>query len=253
MVTRDELVACYDALLAPPVPLRDASNNGLQVQGGDAVARVVFGVDACADLFDEAVAMEADMVVVHHGLSWGDGIPYITGPTAARIGTLLRRGVSLYASHLPLDGHPVVGNNAVIAGKLGVVDGVPFHEYGGFAIGVAGALAEPLSLADLVDHVGERLEADCRAFPGGAEPVRGIGIVSGGGASALADCPAARLECLVTGEITHQHVHEAREAGVSVITAGHYRTEVFGVQALMARTQATFPVECAFVDLPTGL
>lgn len=253
MVLRTDLVEYLDTLLTPEQPCEDSSNNGLQVSGGDEVERIVFGVDACLGLFLEAAERDADLVVVHHGLSWGKGVRYFTGRTADRLRVLFANGMSLYASHLPLDAHPEVGNNAVIARKLGLSSIKPFARYGGLLIGWEAELEEPEARAEFAKRVEQALAAPVTVLPAGSERVRRVGVVSGGAADMVEECAERGIDTLVTGELGHMHVHPARECQVNVIVAGHYRTEVCGVQALMERVQIDFPgVKCEFVDLPTG-
>lgn len=253
MIRRRELVAFLDELLRPPVELRDSSRNGLQVEGSESVHRVAFGVDACMALFEAAAAWDAQAVVVHHGLFWHDGYQRLVGHDATRLRVVLAAGISLYASHVPLDCHPRVGNNAVIARRLGLLETEPFGLYGGIAIGCKGRLPQPLPLPALAARAEAALESPCRLLDAGtAEPVSTLGVISGGGADLVSQCPAAGVHCLLTGELTHAAVHPAREAGIPILAAGHYATEVWGLRALMAELQAALPVECRFVDLPTG-
>jgi dinuclear metal center YbgI/SA1388 family protein len=253
MVTRHELVTYLDDLLRPPPELKDASRNGLQVEGTDAVHRVAFGVDASLALFQAAAAWDAQALVVHHGLFWQEGFARVVGAEAARLRVLLSSGINLYASHVPLDCHPRVGNNAVIAGRLGLSGIEPFGVYGGIPIGCKGTLPEPLTLPALAARVEAALETSCRLLEAGASgPLATVGVVSGGGADLVSQCPAAGVACLVTGELTHQCVHPAWEAATPVIAAGHYATEVWGLRALLAELQAALPVTCRFLDIPTG-
>lgn len=251
MTSRTELVDFLDELLAPDVSLDDASNNGLQVAGTDTVRRIVFGVDACLALFEAAA--NADFVVVHHGLSWGGGIERATGVTGDRLRSLFVHGVSLYASHLPLDRHPDVGHNAVIARELGIRDKVPFFPYHGTTIGWSGDLPEARSVANIAEALGTVLGANARGIGDTERPVRRLGIVSGGGADAVEICRKEGVECLITGEFTHRHHHLAAETDTPVIVGGHYATETPGLREVMARVEKAFDVDCQFIDLPTGL
>jgi dinuclear metal center YbgI/SA1388 family protein len=214
---------------------------------------VAFGVDACAELFRQAAATGADFVFVHHGLSWGDNFRRLRGITARRLAILFRNGISLYASHLPLDAHPEVGHNAVLAKVLGLTGRRPFFEYDGIPIGWQGRLPVAVSPTTLVRRLGKILNAECHALPGSGTTVRRVGIVSGGGADALPACQEAGLDCLITGELTHQHSHVLRETGVHAIVAGHYASETPGIHAVLKRVQKKYPVRCVFLDIPTGL
>ena len=248
------VVSYLDELLKPPPACQDASNNGLQVDGGAAdVTRVVFGVDASLALFAAAQKRGAQLVVVHHGLSWRDQFKRLRGLTARRLETLFTNGISLYASHLPLDAHPEVGHNAQLAQMLKLADSAPFFEYGNIPIGRLGTLPQPLTPAKLAAQVNQLLGTECVLYPGRAKTIKKIGIVSGGGG----DCAeaAAELGCdaILTGEITHAHWHLLKETGITGIAAGHYATETPGLKAVMQRLQRDRKVACEWVDLPTGL
>ncbi|OPZ24130.1 MAG: putative GTP cyclohydrolase 1 type 2 [Lentisphaerae bacterium ADurb.BinA184] len=249
---RAEIVRFLDDLLRPPPACEDSSRNGLQVEGRPEVRRIAFGVDACQALFDAAVAESADFVVVHHGLIWGGGLRDVAGINARRLGTLLGHGISLYASHLPLDMHPEVGHNAEIARRLDLRGRQPFFEYGGVPIGCQGELPTPHSLPELRALVERHLRTETRALPFGPDTVRRVGIVSGGGGDAIAAAAEAGLDGLITGEVGHANYHVARENRLHVIAAGHYRSEIPGLECLMARLRERFGVAGVFLDLPTG-
>jgi len=251
MITRGALVGYLDELLQTSQPCDDHSNNGLQVEGRSEINRIVFGVDAAQELFVRAAATSADFIVVHHGISWGNSLRRLTGLNASRLRFLFRHDISLYASHLPLDAHPEVGNNAVIAAHLGLQDKQTFASHGGIEIGFHGMLPRPMPLADFVGIVDARLETGSRVLATGADKVCHVGVVSGAGAGVLDSCTELGIDCLVTGEFGHTHVHPAREFHVNIVAAGHYRTEVCGITALMGRVAADLDVNCEFIDIPT--
>lgn len=252
MTTRDQLTAYLDKLLLHGTACKDKSNNGLQVEGARKVAKVVFGVDGCLQLFTAAARCGAQYVIVHHGLSWGDSLKYLTHLNAARVRSLFASELSLYAAHLPLDMHPEVGHNAEIARRLGLVNAEPCFEYGGALIGVVGNLPAPVSLPILTMEVDSCLGTESAAWDFGPPEIRRVGIVSGGGGDGIAECAAAKADCFITGEVLHEHWHLAQEAAVNVIAAGHYRSEIPGLLAVKARLEAAFDIECEFIDLPTG-
>jgi dinuclear metal center YbgI/SA1388 family protein len=253
MVNREELTAALDSLLAINSVPADKSNNGLQVEGSATVAHVVFAVDGSAALYAEAAAIGADYIFVHHGESWGAGWQRVTGRFAERLRLLLANDISLYGAHLPLDAHTELGHNACIAAALGVTECEPFAEYAGVAVGMRGRLATPTTVEALTAQVDAALDAAAAVYAFGPQPVQSVGIVSGAGASALDTCAALGIDCLITGECGHTDFHVMQELGVSLIAAGHYRTEVPGVRAVMAEVERTFQVRCSYVDLPTGL
>jgi dinuclear metal center YbgI/SA1388 family protein len=253
MTERDELVSFLDDLLQVPQLKGDCSNNGLQVEGSGEVRKAVFGVDASLQLIMAAADLDADFIFVHHGLSWGDSLKYLTGVNAGRVRTLFQNDMSLYGVHLPLDLHPQVGHNAVIADMLDIRDKQPFFAYAGVEIGFYGNLPKPLALNELAALTDQQLETETSVWPLGPEQVRRVGIVSGGGGDAIGECAGLGIDCLITGEALHQQYHTARETNLNVIVGGHYRTEVPGVRRVMEKVQAAFDLECRFVDQPTGL
>ena len=252
-MTRLDLVRFLDALLLDGCPCHDSSNNGLQVEGNADVHRVAFAVDACLATFERSAEIGADFLFVHHGISWGTGFQRFTDATAARFRALFCHGISLYGAHLPLDAHPEVGNNAVLAQLFGLQERQPFGQYGGIDIGFHGILPAPLSLSEFARLVEDRLGVVPTVVEAGPRTVGRLGIVSGGGADLVTESGHLGLDCLLTGEIIHQHVHTAREHRVSVVAAGHYRTEMCGVQAVQGRVSQAFPeLDCRFLDVPTG-
>ncbi|MYA64224.1 MAG: Nif3-like dinuclear metal center hexameric protein [Gemmatimonadetes bacterium] len=224
--------------------------NGLQVDGPEQVGRFAVAVDA-SEAVIEAARDWADLLIVHHGLFWG-GLQPLTGPHFRRIGLLVESGTAVYSAHLPLDGHPEVGNAAVLARKLGFASLEPFGEYQGTHIGCRGTL-EATPLADLAAALSVLTGDRVRTLPGGADTVTRVGIVTGGGASRLHEAAARELDVLITGEASHHHAIEAVELGVSVLLGGHYATEVWGVKAVMDLLENRFGIEGRFVDSPTGL
>jgi len=230
----------------------DRSMNGLQVEGKAEVRKVALAVDACGDSIGKAAGRNADLLVVHHGLFWGDPAP-LTGITGSRVGTLMRKGISLYAAHLPLDCHPVIGNNAGIAGILGIRETEKFGLYAGMEIGLCGDLPKPLRLEGLRRKLASLLASPVQAYAFGPATVRKVGIVSGGGASLTQAAADSGCDALVTGETSHSSYHIARENGISLVFGGHYATETFGVRAVGRSLEERFGLETFFIDLPTGM
>lgn len=229
----------------------DASDNGLQVQGAEEVAKVALAVDAGLASFEAAVAAQAQMLIVHHGLFWGQ-VKRLTGLHYHRVKTLLDAGVSLYACHLPLDAHATVGNNAVLARLLGIVDAEPFGTSRGMAVGVAGSLESSLPLADFIVRVETQVGPLLRVYEFGPTEVRRVALVSGGAMTMMNQVAEAGYDTFVTGETTHSFYHDIREFGVNVICAGHYATETVGLRALGRHLEAEYGLETVFIDLPTG-
>jgi len=230
----------------------DSSMNGLQVEGSRDVRKIALAVDACGESIGRSVRRGADLLIVHHGLFWGDAVP-ITGIMASRVKALLDGKVSLYAAHLPLDCHPEIGNNARMAKLLGISESSKFGRYAGIDIGICGDLQRPIKIAGLRRRLAAVLGSPVQTFAFGPAVVRKLGIVSGGGASLTQAAAEAGCDALLTGETSHSSYHVARENGISLIFAGHYTTETFGVKAIGELLAGRFGLKTFFIDLPTGL
>jgi dinuclear metal center YbgI/SA1388 family protein len=241
-----DLIGHLDALLNPAA-FNDYGPNGLQVPGKAEIRTVVTGVSASVDLFERAAEQDADLVLVHHGLFWG-----ATGPVDAqlkrRLELLFETDMALAAYHLPLDAHPEVGNNALLAQAIGATDPQPF-----VGIGIRARLPA-ISPDDLRARVREATGGrEPLAFMAGPDTVTTIGIVSGGAAKHLDDAIAAGLDAFVTGEPREPAMNDAREAGIHFLAAGHYATETFGVRALGERLAAEFGIRHVFADVPNPI
>ena len=247
-----ELVARLDEYLdTRGTPDSDHALNGLQVDNGDAEVRsVAVAVDACQAVIDQAAAKGADLLIVHHGLFW-DGLKPLTGRAYRRIGALLRGGVALYSSHLPLDRHPDVGNNALLARLLGIPVAAWWGDYKGAPIGVRGDLDEDRDV--LAARLGAALGVTPRLIGGGPRRARRVGIVTGAGGDMIAEAATAGIDTFITGEGKHHSFFDAEELGVNVLYAGHYATETLGVRALGEYLAAHYQLPWTFIDHPTGL
>jgi dinuclear metal center YbgI/SA1388 family protein len=247
------LIAYLDELLEP-ARFSDYGPNGLQVPGPEEVRGVVTGVSASAELFERAAEHGADLVLVHHGLFWNGAPLHLTHAAKRRLQLLFDHDMALAAYHLPLDGHPEVGNNALLAAGLGCTSREPFALHNGMPIGVRGRFAgDGVGAGELVDRVRELTGRDPLAFLDGPEHVRTIGIVSGAGAGYLGDAVAAGLDAFLTGEPAERVMTQAREERVHFIAAGHYATETFGVRRLGELLAERFEVAQLFVDVPNPI
>ncbi|WP_224268387.1 Nif3-like dinuclear metal center hexameric protein [Haloprofundus salinisoli] len=233
----------------------DASANGLQVGPDDAeITRVAVAVDAAVATVDAAAAADADLLVTHHGLSWG-GIERVTGKQYRRIAPLVENDLALYVSHLPLDGHQELGNAAGIGDLLDLSEREPFGSLGPEYIGQRGRASEPFDATELATTLDAELDTGGRGvqvLEFGPDEIEDVAVVTGSGVDWLDEAVDAGVDALVTGEGKQKAYHEAREAGIHVFLAGHYATETFGVRALSSRL-ADWGVETTFVDHPTGL
>lgn len=231
---------------------KDPSMNGLQVEGKETVKKVGAAVDAAQATFERAREEGVDFLITHHGLWWGQPFP-IVGYQKRRMETLFAGGISLYTAHLPLDAHPEVGNNAVIASELGLIDLEPFivPKYG--PVGFIGRLEPAQTLSAVGDKLGQLTGMQVLVHQGGPEEVSRVGVISGGAAGDIGTAKAQGCDLFITGEPSHAHFHEAFEMGMNVVYAGHYDTETFGVKALAARVELEFGLPWVFLDHPTGL
>jgi len=250
-----ELAARYDERLrTADFADVDASANGLQVGPDEAdVEHVAFAVDAVAETAERAVAAGADALVTHHGVSWG-GIERVTGRQYGRVDPLLSNDVALYVSHLPLDGHPELGNAAGIADLLDLSAREGVGHVGAETIGIRGSAGGPdrdavhETLESELDHGG----AGVRVLDFGPERIEDVAIVTGAGADFLDEAVAAGADTLILGEAKGKTYHEAKEAGLNVFVGTHYGTETFGVRSLMGLAD-DWGLETTYLDAPTGL
>ncbi|TVR70293.1 MAG: Nif3-like dinuclear metal center hexameric protein [Spirochaetaceae bacterium] len=242
----------------------DSSRNGLQVDRRDQdIRRVAFAVDAALQVFEAALEWNADMLFVHHGLFWGRE-EVLTGTHYRRIRTLLDNDLALYAVHLPLDAHLSLGNNAGMAEALGLGDVEPFGLIKGIPIGVMGRFAQAVSLEDVLGRLGVeggdpsrsgagKAPAPLAVLPFGPDSITTVGLISGGAPLEVDQAIRLGLDLYITGDANHVAYHRCREAGINAIFAGHYATEVWGVQRVAAQLAADTGLETTFIDIPTGL
>jgi dinuclear metal center YbgI/SA1388 family protein len=242
MAALSEILAELDRLLEPET-FEDYGPNGLQVQGRDEVTRVATGVSASRELFEGAIEAGAELIVVHHGLLWRGDDPRVVGLLRDRLALLLRADVSLAAYHLPLDAHPTLGNNALLAAGLRLEDPEPFGRHGGRAVGVrARAGSEGIEVAELVARVTALTGREPVAFLEGPARVRTVGIVSGGGGRSVHEAVAGGLDAFITGEPEEWARAVARESRIHFLAAGHHATETLGVAALGQHLSSRFAV-----------
>ncbi|MDD5706793.1 MAG: Nif3-like dinuclear metal center hexameric protein [Kiritimatiellae bacterium] len=248
-VALERVVAELDSALRI-ADFRDDSHNGLQVTNRTgSVTRVCCGVDASLPFFEKAAAQGADLLICHHGLSWGDSLKRITGLNYRLLAFLIEHGMALWACHLPLDAHPVLGNNACICHALGLRERRPFGDYHGQTIGFHGHLPRPLSRAAFAARLRDSVSPRLRVMPFGPDRIRTVGVISGGAAAEIAQAATAGLDAYVSGETTLHGYNLAQQLGVNAFFGGHYATEHFGVQAVGAWLQRRFQVPATFVNL----
>ena len=217
------------------------------------VEHAAFAVDAATATIAEGADVGADVLVAHHGISWG-GIEHVTGRTYERIASLVDGDLALYVSHLPLDGHTELGNAAGVADAIGLSDREPFGTIGPVTIGTIGRTHEPLpadAIRDRLDRF-DGNEAGTRTLDFGPDRIERVAVVTGSGADWLDEAAAAGADALITGEGKQQVYHDAREAGMTVFLAGHYATETFGVRSLRSLAEE-WGLETTYLSHPTGL
>ena len=224
---------------------RDYSPNGVQIEGKAVVNRIATGVTASQAVLEAATAWGADAIIVHHGYFWRNEEAPITGIKKHRIAHLLRHDISLLAYHLPLDAHSELGNNAQLAGRLGMT--IQGH-FGEQDIACYGTLKQPQGLRQLSRNIEHVLQRTPQVFGRANSEITRIAWCSGGGQSYFEQAVALGVDAFLTGEISEQNVHVAQETGVAFIAAGHHATEKFGVQALGAYLAAQVGIEHCFFD-----
>jgi dinuclear metal center YbgI/SA1388 family protein len=224
--------------------------NGLQIENSGSVTKVGAAVDACEWSIARAVERGVTLLLVHHGLFWG-GVQPLTGAVRRKVKAALDADLAIYSSHLPLDLHPAVGNNAQLARALGFRKCAPFFVSKGQAIGLQTRTV--LSLHELARRLERVLGSAPHIAPGGQAKTARIGIVTGGAGGEVAQAAAEGVDTFITGEGPHHSYTLAEELGVNLFYAGHYATETFGVQALAAHVAKKFRVPWEFIDHPTGL
>ena len=224
--------------------------NGLQVENRAGVSRIAAAVDATPATVKKTIAAGADLLIVHHGLFWGATHPW-TGNRYRLLRLLLDNNVAVYSSHLPLDAHPRLGNNAQLCRALGIRSPKPFFVERGQAIGLRGELN--LTRAQLARRLAKATGNEPTVLPGGAARCRKIGVVTGGAGAEMKTAADEGVDTFITGEGPHWTFALAEDLGLNVFYGGHYATETFGVKALSEHLSKKFRLPWTFIDHPTGL
>lgn len=235
----------YNASLLQTAVFKDYCPNGLQVEGRAQVRRIATGVTASQQVLDEAIAWGADAILAHHGYFWRSEDAAITGIKKRRIAQLLRNDVSLLAYHLPLDAHPELGNNALLGKLLGLAERGRFGEQN---IACIGELASPRKLIQFSAQIGQALQRTPQFIGDGTKNIQKVAWCSGGGQGYFEAAIAQGVDAYLSGEISEQSFHLAKESGVAFIAAGHHATERLGIQALGEHVASRFGLEHRFFD-----
>jgi len=244
---RSELEKLLNDYLKPD-QFRDYCPNGLQVEGKEDIGKVVTGVSASIELFKHAIDKNADAIIVHHGIIWYKSPYIIKGSFKERIKLLLQNDINLFAYHLPLDAHPEIGNNAIIAKELGLKDVEPFGIFNDQNIGIKGKI-EPCSFEDFFEMIKAKINAKAIFFPFGSEVIKTIGIISGAAQKELRTAVEEGLDLYLTGEVSEETYHLAKEERIHFVAAGHTATEEFGIKALTEFLKQNSSIDAEFIKI----
>ncbi len=246
---RDELAVFLNGMLMPE-RFRDYCPNGLQVEGRAAVRRMVCGVTASQALIEAAIARNADAILVHHGWFWKNEDGRVTGFRKQRLQRLLAHDINLFAYHLPLDAHAELGNNAQLARRLGWTTTGRFAEQEiGFLGSPAAVTPAPTLACDIAQQAEQVLGRTPMLMGDPRREVRTVAWCSGGAQGYFEQAIAAGADLYMSGEVSEQTVHLARESGVPYLAAGHHATERYGVMALGAHLAEHCDIECDYVEI----
>lgn len=246
--TRDEILQELKSLLRPE-QFRDYCPNGMQVEGKQEVRRVVTGVTACQALIEQAIAARADLLLVHHGYFWRGEDETICGIKRNRVAALLKHNISLLAYHLPLDVHAELGNNAALGKLLDIRVTGDLGKQNNNSIGLTGELAVPVSGAEFGRLLEQRLGRTPLHIEGRAKQIRTLAWCTGAAQNFIDLAVKAGVDAYVTGEVSEQTVHIARETGIHFYAAGHHATERYGVQAVAEYLATKLDFEHQFIDI----
>ncbi len=246
MATRNQIETTLNTLLAAD-SFNDYGPNGLQIEGGEQVRRIVSGVTASLDLIDAAIADGADAILVHHGLFWRGQDGRLVGWLGERVRRLMAHRINLFAYHLPLDAHAEFGNNAQFGLRLGLVADARFGEQ---ELGFAGSAGDNVSVAALAARAQAALGGRAPlVLPGDGRALARIGWCTGGAQGYFEAAIAAGVDAFLTGEVSEPQAHLARETGVAFLACGHHATECFGAPAVAAHVAGLFGIEHRFIEI----
>lgn len=251
MASLDEVVTFLDQeLKTAEIGDYSGAMNGLQLANGGAVPRIVAAVDASLPIVEKAAAGGPGLLIVHHGMFW-QGTQPVTGAYYRKLKLAMEAGLAIYSSHLPLDFHPEVGNNALLAKALGLENVQPFLQSKGSPMGLKGEWkGSREALKTLLETV---VVGPVHLCPAGPDAISRVGVVTGGAGSEVAGAAKEGVDAFVTGEGPHWSYPLAEELGINLFYAGHYATETFGVKAVAELLSGRFQVPWEFIDHPTGL
>ena len=224
--------------------------NGLQIQNSGRVTKIGAAVDVSTRVLTQAAKKDVDFLIVHHGLFW-PGLQPVTGALRRQLKLALENDIALYSAHLPLDIHPKVGNNAQLAGLLGLKLTKPFLEEKGQLVGLKARASLPRE--ELAQRLRKAVGGPIKSFNFGPKKTNTIGIITGGAGSEIDRVAREKIDTLITGEAPHWAAVAAEELGMNLLLGGHYATETFGVKALATHLSKRCNIPCAFISSPTGM
>lgn len=246
--TRQQIQKELDSLLEPQ-RFRDYCPNGLQVEGRSEINLVVSGVTASVALIEAAIAAEADMVLVHHGYFWKGEPQEVVGMKKRRLALLLENDINLFAYHLPLDAHPELGNNAQLGKVLGFEQERCIGRPGETALVAIGQAAGKLSHAGMLELLAEKLQRQALGIQGSTDAIERVAWCTGAAQNYIDLAVEAGVDAFITGEISEQTFHVAKETGLHFFSAGHHATERYGVQAVGEYLADKFSLSHRFIDI----
>ncbi len=243
-----KLHAYLNELLQPWL-VKDYAPNGLQVEGGPEIKKIVTGVSASEALIDCAIEKEADAILVHHGYFWKSEDAVVIGMKKNRLKKLLLNDLNLLAYHLPLDIHPVLGNNAQLAKLLDIKIQRPLEPWNKYSVAMKGKLSTPMSGEELSNKIKQSLSRKPFYCPGQKEKISTVAWCTGGGQHFIELAATQGVDAFITGEVSEQTIHVSREMGIHFFAAGHHATERYGVKALGEHLAEKLDIEVEFVDI----
>ena len=248
-ITNRELLQHLSALLQVQ-KIKDYCPNGLQVEGRKTIESIITGVTASQALIDVAVEKQADAIVVHHGYFWKGEDPCIKGMKKQRLAALLANDINLFAFHLPLDVHPNLGNNAQLASLLDIVETTGLEVDNPFSVAMQGYFNQPLTHRELVERLQSSLDTNVLSEGRPEDVINSVAWCTGGGQGYIDLAAEQGIDAFISGEVSEQTIHTAREMNVHFFAAGHHATERYGVKALGEHLANHFTLDVEFVDIP---
>jgi len=236
--------------LLKPEQIKDFCPNGLQVQGSDVISKIVTGVTATKELIDEAIDVGADTIIVHHGYFWKNESPVIRGMKYERIKALLTHNINLLAYHLPLDIHPELGNNAQLAKLLDIKVTGPLELGNEFSVAIQGEFSKSVSSVELSKRISHRLNRQCLHLAANSnKEISTIAWCSGGGQNYIELAAEQGIDAFISGEVSEQTTHIAKEMDIHFFAAGHHATERYGAKALAEHISQNMNIDARFIDI----